>query len=137
MENPIVPWSAAMRFLSVLLFIVISTSSVHAQTDSLHVLLQKGLDEKQKGRRLESLKYFEKAIKYDTTDKTVLNELASAYMDLRRYYFAKETYKKLINLGETSAANYKQLLQLCFNLKAYDEAIVYANDLKKIDPSEK
>ena len=78
---------------------------------------------------MESLKYFEKAIKYDTTNRAVLNELASAYMDLRKYYQASETYKKLVNLGETSASNYKQLLQLCFSLKAYDEAIIYANNL--------
>jgi tetratricopeptide (TPR) repeat protein len=58
-------------------------------------------------------------------------------MDLRKYYQAKEAYKKLISLGETSAANYKQLLQLSFNLKSYDEALVYANSLKKADPSEK
>ncbi|HEY2720859.1 MAG TPA: tetratricopeptide repeat protein, partial [Chitinophagaceae bacterium] len=99
--------------------------------------LQKGLDEKQKGRRMESLKNFERANKYDSTNKAALDELAAAYMDLRQYYKAKETYTKLIRQGETSASNYKQLLQLCFNLKAYDDAIVYANALKKIDASEK
>jgi len=109
----------------------------HAQKDSSNYYLQKGLDEKQKGHRMESLKDFEKAIKYDTTDKSVLNELASAYMDLRKYYQAKETYKKLIAEGDNSADDYKQMLQLCFNLKSYDEAVIYANALKKIAPSEK
>src|SRR5215472_187528 len=99
----------------------------YAQKDSSNYYLQKGLDEKQKGHRMESLKDFEKAIKYDTTDKSVLNELASAYMDLRKYYQAKETYKKLIAEGDNSADDYKQMLQLCFNLKSYDEAVIYAN----------
>jgi tetratricopeptide (TPR) repeat protein len=107
------------------------------QADSSKYFLQKGLDEKQKGHRMESLKNFEKSFKYDSSNKVMLDELASAYMDLRKYYQAKETYKKLVNLGETSPANYRELLQLCFNLKAYDEAIVYANDLKKAAPSEK
>lgn len=114
---------------------VFTTSLLFSQTDSLQYFLQKGLDEKQKGRRMESLKNFERARKYDTANKAVLTELASAYMDLRNYYQAKETYKKLVNLGETSASNYKQLLQLCFNLKSYDEAIVYAHSLKTVDPS--
>ncbi|MFI5186282.1 MAG: tetratricopeptide repeat protein [Chitinophagales bacterium] len=126
-----------MARIILFLFFAFTSLVLFAQADSSHYFLQKGLDEKQKGRRMESLKNFEKANKYDTTNKTVLTELASAYMDLRKYYQAKETYKKLINLGETSAGNYKQLLQLCFNLKSYDEAIVYANDLKKADPSEK
>ena len=108
-----------------------------AQPDSSKYFLDKGLDEKQKGRRMESLKNFEKSFKYDSSNKVMLGELASAYMDLRKYYQAKETYKKLVNLGETTPMTYKQLLQLCFNLRAYDEAVVYANDLKKAAPSEK
>jgi tetratricopeptide (TPR) repeat protein len=112
-------------------------SAVLAQADSSSFFLQKGLDEKQKGRRMESLRNFEKSFKYDSSNKVLLGELASAYVDLRKYYQAKETYKKLVNLGETSSTNYKQLLQLCFNLRSYDEALLYANDLKKAAPSEK
>ena len=123
--------------LILVILLVFTSSALFAQTDSANYFLQNGLAEKQKGRRMESLKNFEKAIRYDTTSRAVLNEMAAAYMDLRKYYQAKETYKKLVNLGETSASNYKQLLQLCFNLKAYDEAIIYANNLKKADPSEK
>jgi tetratricopeptide (TPR) repeat protein len=124
------------RLIPVIL-LAFTSSALFAQADSSGYFLQNGLVEKQKGRRMESLKNFEKAIKYDTANRAVLNELASAYMDLRKYFQAKETYKKLVNLGETSAINYKQLLQLCFNLKSYDEAFLYANNLKKADPSEK
>jgi tetratricopeptide (TPR) repeat protein len=126
-----------MKRLNLIVFLLLISSVLFAQTDSTNYFLQKALDEKQKGRRTESLKNFEKAIKYDATNKAVLNEMAIAYMDLRKYYQAKDTYKKLVDLGETSAANYKQLLQLSFNLKTYDDAILYANSLKKADPSEK
>jgi tetratricopeptide (TPR) repeat protein len=125
-----------LRHFIVLLFVLISTVA-SAQADSSKFFLQKGLDEKQKGRRMESLKNFEKGFKYDSSNKVLLGELAAAYMDLRKYYQAKETYKKLVNLGETSATNYKELLQLCFNLRSYDEAILYANDLKRAAPEEK
>ena len=125
-----------LRLCILPLSILISSVAI-AQADSSKYFLQKGLDEKQKGRRMESLKNFERSFKYDSSNKVLLGELASAYMDLRKYYQAKETYKKLVNLGETTPMTYKQLLQLCFNLRAYDEAVVYANDLKKAAPSEK
>ncbi len=123
--------------LKLLVFVLLLSSVLFAQTDSTSYFLQKGLDEKQKGRRMESLRNFERAAKYESNNKVVLSELASGYMDLRKYYQAKETYKKLVDLGETSVSNYKQLLQLCFNLKSYDEALTYASNLKKVDPSEK
>jgi len=126
-----------MKHFNIIFILLFTSSILSAQTDSSKYFLTKGLDKKQKGHRMESLKNFEKAFKYDTTNKAVLNEMALAYMDLRKYYQAKETYKKLLSVGETTAANYKQLLQLCFNLKAYDDAILYANSLKKADPTEK
>ncbi|HEX7845352.1 MAG TPA: tetratricopeptide repeat protein [Chitinophagaceae bacterium] len=105
--------------------------------DSADFFLQKGLEEKGKGRRLESLKNFEKAIKYDANNKTVVSELALAYHDLRKYSQARETYKKLNELGDESPATYKQLMNLSFQLKQYDDVVLYANKLKKADPSEK
>src|SRR5689334_22182182 len=126
-----------MLRLCILLFFLFIAYSAFSQADSSKYFLQKGLDEKQKGRRMESLKNFERSFRYDSSDKVLLGELASAYMDLRKYYQAKETYKKLVRLGDSSPTNYKQLLQLCFNLRSYDEAILYANDLKKAAPGEK
>src|SRR5689334_20028328 len=75
-----------------------------AVTDSAAYFLQKGLQEKEKGRRMESLKNFEKAEKYDANNKAIVTELASAYYDLRRYAQAIISYKKLVELGEGSAA---------------------------------
>lgn len=106
-------------------------------TDSADFFLQKGLVEKQNGRRLESLKNFEKAYKFDSNNKNVVIELASAYLDLRRYNNAKDAYKHLVDLGETSAANYKQLLTLSFQLRQQDDVLTYAAKLKEKDPSEK
>ncbi|HEX4877321.1 MAG TPA: tetratricopeptide repeat protein, partial [Chitinophagaceae bacterium] len=106
-------------------------------TDSADYFLQKGLLEKQNGRRLESLKNFEKAAKYDANNKAIIAELASAYYDLRRYSFARDMYKKLAELGEQTAANYKQLLQLSFQLKQNEDVLLYADKLKAADPAEK
>lgn len=106
-------------------------------TDSASYFLQKGLQEKQNGRRLESLKNFEKAAKYDANNKAIVTELASAYLDLRRYNNARESYKKLVELGDASAATYKQLMTLSFQLKQHEDVILYAQKLKQADPSEK
>jgi len=127
-----------LRAIPVMLFMLAVSPFIFSQTkDSADHFLQKGLLEKQNGRRLESLKHFEKAFKYDTTNKAVLTELASAYMDLRKYYNARENYKKIEQLGDNSAANYKQLLTLSYNLKQPDDVILYAGKLKQADPSEK
>ena len=120
-----------------LLLFLSANATAFAQRDSANYFFQKGLDEKQKGHRMETLKYFEKAFKYDSTNKALLNEMAPAYLDVRKYYQAKDTYKRLIDLGETTSENYKQLLLLSYNLKAYDEALMCAKNLKKADPSAK
>lgn len=104
-------------------------------SDSADIYLKKGLEEKQNGRRLESLKNFEKAIKFDASNKMIIAELASAYLDLRKYAQARDSYKKLIELGETTAANYRQVVDLSYNLKLFDDVILYADKLKKVDPS--
>ena len=105
--------------------------------DSADYFFQKGMLEKQNGRRLESLKNFEKAFRYDGQSRTIVSELALAYMDLRRYTFARDMYKKLVDLGDESAPTYKQLMNLSFQLKQHDDVIRYAQKLKGLDPAEK
>jgi tetratricopeptide (TPR) repeat protein len=126
--------------------LMLATSTACAQTaavsfkigvDSADYFLQKGLLEKQNGRRMESLKNFEKAARYDSVNKAIVAELASAYLDLRKYANARVMFKKLETLGETSAANFKQILQLSFQLKQNDDVLLYADKLKKADPNEK
>lgn len=113
------------------------TTIINTVTDSADFFLQKGLLEKQNGRRLESLKNFEKAARYDGNSKPITVELASAYFDLRRYSQARESFKKLVTLGDISAATYKQLMTLSFQLKQNEDVLLYADKLKTADPSEK
>lgn len=119
----------------------LSGNAAHADlttgTDSADFFLQKGLLEKQNGRRLESLKNFEKAAQYNASSKVITAELAAAYLDLRRYGQARETYKKLVELGDNSASTFKQLLTLSFQLKQNEDVLFYADKLKTADPSEK
>ncbi|HYH15682.1 MAG TPA: hypothetical protein VD794_10705, partial [Flavisolibacter sp.] len=71
-----------------------------AQSDSSTLFLQKGIEEKGKGRALEAYKQFDKAYSYNKTDKEVLNELANSLLSLRRYPQAREKFLELEKLGD-------------------------------------
>ena len=108
-----------------------------AQSDSSAIYLKKGLEEKGKGRLMESYKAFDKAYSYNKNDKQVVSLLASSLFELRRYPQAREKYLELEKMGDNSVATYKQLMNLSFNLRQFDDATKYANLVKKADPAEK
>src|SRR5215211_7696161 len=108
-----------------------------AQSDSASLFLNKGLDEKQKSHKNEALRNFEKAYSYNKTDKQITAELATAYLDLRRYNQARTTFLALEQLGDQTPATLKQIMQLSFNMRQFDDAIKYAHLLKKADATEK
>lgn len=126
-----------IALISVQAYSQTSITAINVKIDSADYFLQKGLVEKQNGRRMESLKNFEKASRYDANSKQITTELASAYLDLRKYSLAREMYKKLVALGEVSAPIYKQLMTLSFQLKQNEDVLLYADKLKTADPSEK
>jgi tetratricopeptide (TPR) repeat protein len=126
-----------MRILLTAVFVCALTFFAFAQADSATLFLQKGLEEKAKGRVLESYKALEKAYAYNKTDKQIVQELADVLVALRRYPQAREKYEELEKMGVTSAANYKKLLEISFNLRQYPDAIKHANALKKADASQK
>ena len=108
-----------------------------AQSDSSTVYLQMARTEQSKGHKLEALKQLEKAFAFNNSNKEVTEALATAYFDLRKYPQSLEKYLQLEKSGNKSAAVYKNLMQLSFNLRKFDDAIKYGNLLLKTDPSEK
>jgi len=126
-----------MSRILILIPLMFISNLLLAQSDSAGFYFQKGLEEKQKGRLMESFKNFDKAYSYNNKDKEIVNELASTYFDLRKYGQARLKYKEAEQLGEVSAEGYKKLMTLSFNLRQYDDAITYANKLKGVDPNEK
>jgi tetratricopeptide (TPR) repeat protein len=121
----------------ILTSVLLSISSmVFSQTDSSSLYFQKGLEEKQKGRKQESLRQFEKAYSYNNKDQKIVSELASAYLDLRRYGQAKEKFLQLEKMGDHSDSTYRQLMLLSYNSRQFDDVIKYASLLKKVRPAE-
>jgi tetratricopeptide (TPR) repeat protein len=125
-----------MRFMLSVALVTLTTASF-AQADSSQIFLQKGLEEKSKGRMMESYKAFDKAYAYNKSDKQVVEELAKTLFDLRRYPQAREKYMELEKMGNPSAATLKQLMTISFNMRQFGDAVKYAQALKAADPSEK
>lgn len=116
---------------------IIFSASAFAQTDSSAFYLQKGLDEKAKGRRMVVVQQLEKAYSFNQKNTQVVSELAAAYMEVKFYAKAKEKFGQAESLGERTASLYKNLMTLNFNMRQWNEAIKYAQLLKKADASEK
>lgn len=125
-----------MRIIFTVLFFT-ATTVVFAQTDSATLFLQKGLEEKGKGRVMEQFKALDKAYGYNKTNKQVVQELADVLVALRRYPQARDKYLELEKLGSATAETYRQLMEISFNMRQFDDATKYANALKKQDPSQK
>ncbi|HEX6333513.1 MAG TPA: tetratricopeptide repeat protein [Flavisolibacter sp.] len=115
----------------------VTTTVLFAQSDSASAYLQRGIEEKNKGRRLEALRQFEKAYQYNKNDRQIVGELAAAYVDQRRYGQAREKFQQLESMGDRSDSTYRQLMLLSYNMRQFDDAIRYASLLKKNNPSEK
>lgn len=113
------------------------TTAAFAQTDSSGIYLQKALEEKAKGRRMEVVKALEKAEKFNQNNQQVVGELATAYLDIRMLAKAREKFLQLENIGGATTATYKQLMNLNFNMRQFNDAIKYALLVKKADAAEK
>lgn len=129
--------SYPMKYIILTILNLGVATATFAQADSANFYFQKALAEKQAGRKLEVWKNLEKAHKFNPTDKAIVAELGDVLLSLNKYTPAKEAYQKLEQLGDNSPRLYKQLMNLSFNTKRFDDAIVYADKLKKADPSEK
>lgn len=125
-----------MRFVFTTILIA-AAAVAGAQSDSAAVYLQKGLEQKSKGRTLEAFKALDKAYAFDKNNKEVTTQLAGTLYDLHRYPQAREKYLQLESMGDHSADTYRKLMELSFNLRVFNEAAKYANLVKIADPSAK
>jgi len=126
-----------MRITALLFTVLFATTTAFAQSDSASVFLQKGLEEKSKGRVMESYKALDKAYSYNKSNKQIVQELADVLYALHRYPQARDKYIELEKLGGATAATYKQLMDISFSMRQFDDATKYAQLLKKTDPSQK
>lgn len=117
--------------------ILLISSFVYGQKDSADYFYQQALAENAAGRKLEVLKNLEVAFRHDPTNRNIVKDLAETLLDLRKYVNAREMFKVLEAMVEPTPSLYKQLFTLHYNTKKFDDALQYAEKLKKADPSEK
>lgn len=86
---------------------------------------------------MEVVKALETAYGFNKNNPQVITELAAAYRAVNFYAKAREKYVQAEGLGDKSAATYKALTDLSFSLRQWNDAIRYAQALKKADPAEK
>ncbi len=86
---------------------------------------------------MEVIRHLEKAQTFNRNNKEVVNALAAAYLDVRMLAKARAAYAELEAIGGATSDTYKQLMNLNFNMRQFNDAIRYAALLKKSDPAEK
>jgi tetratricopeptide (TPR) repeat protein len=126
-----------MRKIVLTAAIAVFSTASFAQIDSSGFYLQKALEEKAKGRKMEVIKALEKAQNFNKANQQVVTELANAYLDVRMLAKAKEKFVQLENMGGATTATYKHLMNLNFNMRQFPDAIKYAQLVKKGDAAEK
>ncbi|MCW3073958.1 MAG: hypothetical protein JWP69_1027 [Flaviaesturariibacter sp.] len=126
-----------MRTIILTMATVCICAVASAQVPDAAMYLQRGLQEKSKGRLMVAYKQFDSAYMQSKTDKAIVAELANSLFELRRYGPAREKYMELEKLGGADAAVYNQLMTLSFNMRQFPDAIKYAELYKKADPSAK
>ena len=130
---------AGLIYLTIIL-LLIGTNLIHAQVtpnnDSAAHYLKLAQIDKQNGRRLDLLKKLDKAISFQSQDAAVLRDLGALLADQRKYGPALEHFKKAIQLNGSDTALLRQSLQLAYQLRQYEDVILFAERLKKADPKQ-
>jgi tetratricopeptide (TPR) repeat protein len=82
----------------------------------------------------ESVRCYEKAIKFDKTNSTLWNNLGTAYNGQRKYSKAIRSYRKAIELEKTNAAYYSNLGMAYLRTKRLEEAQAAFHEALALDP---
>ena len=124
---------------NLLLFLVILVChSVSAQnSDSSHIYLQKGLDEKLAKRWLVAHNYFVNAIKFDPKAIQPLIEDAGVALEMRKTDLAKDDFTKILEIDPVNKNAIKELTDLYFSYRQYDKAVEFAKKCSDCDNAQR
>jgi tetratricopeptide (TPR) repeat protein len=116
-----------MKTVALTLLSIISLSSyTFSQTDSAKYFFALGQSEMATGRTLPAYQYFEKAIRVAPDNTVYLREAGNTAVGLRKYEFARQHFEHLYQLDKNDTTAIIQLAQINFNLRKWNDAIVYA-----------
>ncbi len=121
-----------MKQLIIGLFCIITAQLVQAQQDSISFYLQKGEEAASRRQYLPAYQYYKQATSFDETNAEALKGMASMALELRYYVIARETYKKLLSTTPKDTALIRQLAELNFQTRQFQEAITMVQQAKTL-----
>ncbi len=108
-----------------------------AQADSARFYFQKGTDEKNARHWLVAANYFDKAIKFNPKYIDAYLENAFVNLEMRRTEVAKVNFTRVNEIDPANAVAIKELTQLYFSYRQYENAISFAQKCKNCPDAER
>lgn len=112
-----------MKQLTTILLCVVAFQFAKAQQDSISYYIQKGEEAVSRGQHLPAYQFYKQATSFDDSHPEALKGMASTALELRYYVIARETYKKLLSTAPKDTALIRQLAELNFQTRQFQEAI--------------
>ena len=83
-----------------------------------------------------AIKYFKKAIKLDSKDSMLWNNLADAYLNTKEFEKGLECCHKAIYFNPENFHAFITTGEIYYELEQYDKAMYYADEAKEINPTD-
>lgn len=112
-----------MKQLITLLLCVSIVLFAEAQQDSISYYVQQGEEAASRRQYLPAYQNYKQATSFDDSHPEALKGMADMAMELRYYVIARETYKKLLTATPKDTALVRQLAELNFQTRQFQEAI--------------
>jgi tetratricopeptide (TPR) repeat protein len=126
-----------MKNLFTLITCLSLLTTVQAQSDSAKAYFQKGMTEKTAQHYLVASQYFIKAIGFDAKYKDAYLQDAEANVQMRRTDNAKADFEKVYALDPNNQEAIKQLTELYYDYRQFQQAIDFAGKCKTCDNAER
>jgi tetratricopeptide (TPR) repeat protein len=127
-----------MRFLLLIIILISAAINLYAgnsyQSDSSIYYFEKGVKAKGENKNILAITYFKKALSFDTSNATILEELGNAALESKVYYTALDAYNKLVKIKKQSSQTLKQLAKIYFSLRRFKDALENAEQYEKLEP---
>lgn len=124
-----------------LLFSFLLAASLNLQagsfvySDSSIYYYEKGIKAKNDGKNILAITFFKKALSFDTSNVSILEELGNVALESKIYYTALDAYNKLLKIKKQSPQTLKQLAKIYFSLRRYRDALENAEQYEKLEPT--
>lgn len=126
-----------IEILSLAILLIVSTMvnvNVYAESQELQDLLMAGLQSANNGLYEDAITYFQQILEKDPDNKTALNNIAAAYLSMRRYEDALIYTEKVLVIDPGNEVALSNRGVALFKLHRDDEALSSIDQALQIDP---